>query len=49
MVLDEWDSAESFNKFFENNTDIPAIMQEMGLRRLPTSRSGTSSTRATIF
>lgn len=35
MVLDEWDSPESFHKFFENNTDIPAIMQEIGVTSAP--------------
>lgn len=35
MVLDEWDSPESFHKFFENNTDIPVIMQEIGVTSAP--------------
>lgn len=35
MVLDEWDSPESFQKFFDNNTDIPALMQEMGVTSAP--------------
>jgi hypothetical protein len=35
MVLDEWDSPESFYKFFENNTDIPVIMQEVGITSAP--------------
>lgn len=35
MVLDEWDSPESFHKFFENNSDIPVIMQEIGVTSAP--------------
>jgi hypothetical protein len=35
MVLDEWDAPESFYKFFENNTEIPEIFQEIGLTSQP--------------
>jgi hypothetical protein len=35
MVMDEWDAPESFYKFFENNTDIPVIMQEIGVTSAP--------------
>lgn len=35
MVVDEWDSPESFYKFFENNTDIPTVMQEVGATSAP--------------
>lgn len=35
MVIDEWDAPESFHKFFENNTDIPVIMQEAGVSSAP--------------
>ena len=35
MVIDEWDAPESFQKFFENNTDIPAIMKEAGVTSAP--------------
>jgi hypothetical protein len=35
MVMDEWDAPESFHKFFENNTDIPVIMQEVGVTSAP--------------
>jgi hypothetical protein len=35
MVIDEWDAPESFYKFFENNTDIPVIMQEAGVTSAP--------------
>jgi hypothetical protein len=35
MVMDEWDAPESFYKFFENNTDIPVIMQEVGVTSAP--------------
>lgn len=35
MVIDEWDAPESFHKFFENNTDIPVILQEAGVTSPP--------------
>lgn len=35
MVMDEWDAPESFHKFFENNTDVPVIMQEIGVTSAP--------------
>ena len=35
MVIDEWDSPESFHKFFENNADIPALMSEAGVTSAP--------------
>ena len=35
MVIDEWDAPESFHKFFENNTEIPGIMQEIGVTSAP--------------
>ena len=47
IVLDEWESAEAFKKFFEASDDIRAMMGEMASRRSPRSRSGTRSTRPT--
>ena len=35
MVMDEWDSADSFQKFFENNAEIPLVMQEAGVTSAP--------------
>ncbi len=35
IVLDEWDSAEAFQKFFENNTKIPEILQAAGVSAAP--------------
>lgn len=29
VVVDEWDSEESFQKFFESQQEIPKIMQEV--------------------
>ena len=29
VVVDEWDSEESFQKFFDSNQDIPPIMQQV--------------------
>jgi heme-degrading monooxygenase HmoA len=30
LVVDEWDSPESFRAFFEADEDIPAVMQSVG-------------------
>ena len=30
LVIDEWDSAESFQSFFEGNEEIAAVMQAVG-------------------
>jgi hypothetical protein len=30
LVIDEWDSAEAFNSFFEGNEEIAAVMQDAG-------------------
>lgn len=35
LVMDEWDSAESFYKFFENSTEVAEIMQEAGVTSQP--------------
>ena len=35
MVMDEWDSADSFHKFFESDPDIPALMKEAGVSSAP--------------
>jgi heme-degrading monooxygenase HmoA len=35
LVLDEWDSAESFQKFFEGNTTIPEILQAANVQGPP--------------
>ena len=34
-LIDEWDSVESFQKFFESNTVIPEIMQAAGVQGPP--------------
>ena len=35
VVIDEWDSAESFQGFFEGQSEIPAIMQAAGAEGAP--------------
>jgi hypothetical protein len=35
MVMDEWDSAASFYKFFETNTGVAEIMHEAGVTNKP--------------
>jgi len=35
LVIDEWDSPESFQRFFESDTDIPQLMQEVGVTSEP--------------
>jgi putative drug exporter of the RND superfamily len=35
IVLDEWESPEAFQKFFESSPEIPAIMAEVGVTSEP--------------
>ena len=35
LVVDEWESAEAFQGFFQSNTEIPKLMQEAGARSEP--------------
>jgi heme-degrading monooxygenase HmoA len=35
IVLDEWESPEAFQKFFESSPEIPAIMAEVGVSSEP--------------
>jgi hypothetical protein len=35
MVIDEWDSAESFQRFFSGNADIPNVMAASGATGAP--------------
>ena len=35
IIIDEWDNAASFQKFFESNTVIPQIMQAAGVQGPP--------------
>ena len=35
LVIDEWESAEAFQKFFQTNSDIPRLMEEAGARSEP--------------
>ena len=36
VIVDEWDDAASFQKFFESNTVIPSLMQDGGVQGPPT-------------
>jgi hypothetical protein len=35
IVLDEWESPEAFQKFFESSPEIPEMMQEIGVTSEP--------------
>ena len=35
VVLDEWESPEAFQKFFESSPEIPQIMGEVGVTSQP--------------
>ena len=35
MVVDEWESAEAFQSFFEGNPDIPGVMRDAGAQGEP--------------
>jgi hypothetical protein len=35
IVVDEWESAEHFQRFFETNTDLPGVMRDAGARSEP--------------
>jgi quinol monooxygenase YgiN len=35
VVIDEWESREQFERFFNETTDIPQFMQEVGVQSEP--------------
>jgi hypothetical protein len=35
LVIDEWPDADTFQKFFENQTEIPRLMREGGAQGAP--------------
>ncbi|MGN6380586.1 MAG: hypothetical protein ACTHNU_16675 [Gaiellales bacterium] len=35
QVVDEWESAEKFQSFFQNNPDIPGVMRDAGAQGEP--------------
>jgi len=35
VVMDEWDSREAFEKFFNDNQDVAKVMQDMGVQSDP--------------
>lgn len=35
IVIDEWPDAESFQRFFQNQPEIPRLMQEGGAQGAP--------------
>ena len=35
LVIDEWPNAETFQRFFESQTEIPRLMQEGGAQGAP--------------
>lgn len=38
IVMDEWESREAFQKFFESDQDIPKLMQQAGVTSEPEIR-----------
>jgi heme-degrading monooxygenase HmoA len=42
IIVDEWDSAESFQSFFESETEIPQLMAEAGVQESPEPRFYTA-------
>ncbi|MFL5885423.1 MAG: hypothetical protein ACJ77M_10165 [Thermoleophilaceae bacterium] len=35
VVMDEWESRDAFEKFFDDNADVAKIMQDMGVQSEP--------------
>jgi heme-degrading monooxygenase HmoA len=35
VIMDEWESQEGFQKFFDGNQDVAKIMQDMGVQSEP--------------
>jgi len=35
VVMDEWESQEAFEKFFNGNEEVAKIMQDMGVQSEP--------------
>jgi quinol monooxygenase YgiN len=35
LVIDEWESAEAFQSFFEENAEIPGLLEEIGVTGEP--------------
>jgi quinol monooxygenase YgiN len=35
IVMDEWESKDAFEKFFNSNEDVAKVMQEMGVQSDP--------------
>jgi heme-degrading monooxygenase HmoA len=35
VVMDEWDSEESFQRFFQSDPDIPKLMEQAGVTEQP--------------
>ena len=35
VVMDEWESREAFEKFFNDNQDVAKVMQDMGVQSDP--------------
>jgi hypothetical protein len=35
MVVDEWESAEAFQRFFQQNPELPSVMQDAGAQGEP--------------
>jgi hypothetical protein len=35
LVIDEWPDAEAFQRFFDNQTEIPGLMRDVGAQGAP--------------
>jgi hypothetical protein len=49
LIVDEWESAEAFQQFFQNNTDIPNAMQQAGAQGEPEFTFGEAVETADQF
>jgi heme-degrading monooxygenase HmoA len=49
LIVDEWESVEAFQQFFQTNPDIPAAMQEAGAQGEPEFTFAEAVTTADQF
>jgi hypothetical protein len=49
LIVDEWESVEAFQQFFQNNPDIPTAMQQAGAQGEPEFTFGEAVETADQF
>ncbi len=49
LIVDEWESVEAFQQFFQNNADIPSAMQQAGAQGEPDFTFGEAVETADQF